>query len=121
MTKDIEILLELLWYFKLIIVSAILHESGHYLLAKYYKLEPKIKIYGQNLAVVHKGTDDKKNLSILFTGIIVGLIYILYNIKNAPFADMNIMIILAYFFACSSDILQIYYFIFRKPENTGIK
>ena len=75
-----KILLEMLMYFQLIFVSAAFHESGHYLLAKYYKLDPKIMIYGQYIAVSHKGTDRRKDILITLTGIITGLIYILIYI-----------------------------------------
>lgn len=117
MTEDIEILLELLWYFQLVLVSIILHESGHYFFAKYYKLEPKIKIYGRFISVVHKGTDYKKNLYILFAGIIAGLIYILYWIIDKPFDIVNIVIIIGYTIACASDILQIYYYAYGRKKN----
>lgn len=117
MTKDIEILLELLWYFQLIIVSGILHEFGHYFLAKYYKLEPKIKMNGQYICVYHKGTDHKKNLYILFAGIITGLVYILYWIIGKPFDIVNIVIIIGYTIACISDILQIYYYVYGRKKN----
>lgn len=119
MTKDMEIFLELLWYFQLIIVSGILHEFGHYFLAKYYKLEPKIKIYGQFICVVHKGTDYKKNLSILLAGIIAGLIYILYWIIDKPFYILNMAIIIGYTMACVSDILQIYYYTYGRLKNVA--
>ncbi len=121
MAKDIEILLELLWYFQLIIVSGMLHEFGHYLLAKYYKLDPKIMIHGQYVAVAYKGTDYKKNLLILSMGIITGLIYILYNIRNAPYDIKNVVVLMAYLLACHSDVSQIYHIMlrFKKPKNIG--
>ena len=117
MAKDIEISLELLKYFQLILISGVLHEFGHYFLAKYYKLEPKIKIYGQFICVVYKGTDYKKNLSILFAGIIAGLIYIIYMIKDKPFYILNIAIMIGYTIGCISDILQIYYYTYGRLKN----
>jgi hypothetical protein len=119
MTKDVEILLELLWYFQLILVSCILHESGHYFLAKYYKLDPKIKIYNQYICVSHKGTDYKKNLSILFSGIMAGLIYILYWTIDKPFDILNITIMIGYSIGCISDILQIYYYAYGRKKNAA--
>ena len=119
MTKDIEILLELLWYFQLILVSGILHEFGHYFLAKYYKLEPKIKIYGQFICVEHKRTDYKKNLSILFAGIIAGLVYILYWTIDKPFDILNIIIMTGYTIGCVSDVLQIYYYAYGRKKNVA--
>ncbi len=49
MTKDIEILLEILMYFQIILVSGILHEFGHYFIAKYYKLDPESLGFGSTL------------------------------------------------------------------------
>ena len=117
MAEYIEILLELLWYFQLIIVSGILHEFGHYFLAKYYKLEPKIKINGRYISVYYKITDHKKNLSILFAGIIAGLVYILYWTIDKPFDIMNVVVIIGYMMACNSDILQIYYYAYGRQKN----
>ncbi len=114
MTEDIEILLEILWYFQLMLVSTILHEFGHYFFAKYYRLDPKIRIIGRYICVVHKGKNYKENLVILCTGIMTGLIYILYWVLVSPFNFMNIAVIVGYIMASGSDILQIYYYIKRK-------
>lgn len=121
MAKDIEILLELLWYFQLAMVSNILHELGHYLLAKYYKLDPKIETHRRYVAVAFKETDYKKNLSILSMGIITGLIYILYNIRNSHYDIMNVVVLMAYLLACNSDLSQIYSIMlrFKKSKNIG--
>lgn len=92
----------------IIILSIIAHEFGHYIIAKFYKLNPKIKINFVGIAVMHERTDSKKLCYIGSTGIIFGLIVLTYMsiLTNIGIIIMALMVY-GYVAGCYRDIKEL--------------